>query len=88
MELTDSQKQQLFEARRDWITRSYDKRLALLQSGQNCLKSDETIDAGKKCRSIQRQVGRQILEQGRQVMSIERQRLGLSPLRSALPFGF
>ena len=70
------------------MTRSYDKRLALLQSGQKCLKSDETIEEGKKCRSIQRQVGRQLLEQGRQVMSIERQRLGLSPLRSALPFGF
>ena len=85
--LTDTQKQQLFEARRDWALSSYDQRLALLKSGQTCLESAQTFDAGKTCREKQRQARRQLLEQSRQAMNSERQRLGLSPLRSFKPFG-
>ena len=52
--LTDTQKQQLFEARRDWALSRYDQRL----------------------------------EQAREAMNSERQRLGVSPLRSVSLFGF
>ena len=86
--LTDNQKQQLFEARRDWALSSYDQRLALIKSGQNCLESAQTFDAGKTCRQKQQQALQQLLEQSRQAMNSERQRLGLSPLRSVSPFGF
>ena len=86
--LTDTQKQQLFEVRRDWALSSYDKRRALLKSGQNCLESAQTFDAGKTCRQKQQQAIQQLLEQSRQAMNRERQRLGLSPLRSVSPFGF
>lgn len=86
--LTDTQKQQLFEARRDWALNSYDQRLALLKSGQTCLERAQTFDAGKTCREKQRQARRQLLEQARQAMDSERQRLGLSPLRSVSSFGF
>ena len=86
--LTDTQKQQLFEARRDWALSSYDQRLALLKSGQNCLESAQTFDAGKTCRQKQQQALQQLFEQSRQAMNSERQRLGLSPLRSVSPFGF
>lgn len=86
--LTDTQKQQLFEARRDWALSSYDQRLALIKSGQNCLESAQTFDAGKTCRQKQQQALQQLLEQSRQAMNSERQRLGLSPLRSVSPFGF
>ena len=86
--LTDTQKQQLFEARRNWALSSYDQRLALLNSGQSCLESAQTFDAGKSCRQKQQQARRQLLEQARQAMNSERQRLGLSPLRSVSPFGF
>jgi hypothetical protein len=48
--LTDTQKQQLFEARRNWALSSYDQRLALLKSGQSCLENAQTFDAGKTCR--------------------------------------
>ena len=41
--LTDTQKQQLFEARRDWALSSYDQRFAQLKSGQNCLESAKTL---------------------------------------------
>ena len=87
-ELTDSQKQQLFEARRNWAVSIYDHRLALLKSGQSCLERAQTFDAGKTCREKQQRSRRQLLEQARQVMNSERQRLGLSPLRSISPFGF
>ena len=86
--LTDTQKQQLFEARRDWALSSYDQRLALIKSGQNCLESAQTFDAGKTCRQKQQQALQQLFEQSRQAMNSERQRLGLSPLRSVSPFGF
>ena len=86
--LTDTQKQQLFNARRNWALSSYDQRLALLKSGQSCLESAQTFDAGKTCREKQRQARRQLLEQARQAMDSERQRLGLSPLRSVSAFGF
>ena len=86
--LTESQKQQLFQVRRDWLLSSYDQRLALLQSAQACLKDAQTFQDGKECRSKRRQAGRQLLKEGRQVVNAERQRLGLSSLPTDLPFSF
>ena len=86
--LTERQKQQLFQVRRDWLLSSYEQRLALLQSTQDCLKHARTFQDGKECRSKRRQAGRQLLEEGRQVMNAERQRLGLSPLPTGLPLSF
>ena len=64
------------------------QRLALLQSTQACLKDAQTFQDGKECRSKRRQAGRQLLKEGRQVVNAERQRLGLSPLPTDLPFSF
>ena len=86
--LTERQKQQLFQVRRDWLLSSYEQRLALLQSTQDCLKHARTFQDGKECRSKRRQAGRQLLEEGRRVMNAERQRLGLSPLPTGLPLSF
>ena len=86
--LTESQKQQLFQVRRDWFLSSYEQRLALFQSTQACLKDAQTFQDGKECRSKRRQAGRQLLEEGRKVMNAERQRLGLSPLPTGLPLSF
>ena len=83
-QLTESQKQQLFQVRRDWFLSSYEQRLALFQSTQACLKDAQTFQDGQKCRSKRRQAGRQLLEEGRQVINTERQRLDLSPLQSGL----
>ena len=82
--LTENQKQQLFQVRRDWLLSSYEQRLALFQSTQACLKDAQTFQDGQKCRSTRRQAGRQLLEEGRQVINTERQRLDLSPLQSGL----
>ena len=79
--LTQSQKQQLFQARRSWGLRSYDQRLALLKSGQSCLERAQTPEAGKTCMKQQQQARRRLMEQGRQVVNAERRRLGLTPLR-------
>ena len=87
-QLTESQKQQLFQVRRDWLLSTYDQRLALLQSVQACLKDARTFQDGKECRSIRRQAGRQLLEEGRQIMNAERQRLGLSSLPIGRPLSF
>ena len=87
-QLTESQKQQLFQVRREWLLSSYEQSLALLQSTQACLKNAQTFQDGKECRSGLRQAGRQLLKEGRQVVSAERQRLGLSPLPTYLPFSF
>ena len=87
-QLTENQKQQLFQVRRDWLLSSYEQRLALFQSTQACLKDAQTFQDGKECRSKRRQAGRQLLEEGRQVMNAERQRLGLSHLPTGLPLSF
>ena len=79
--LTDSQKQRLFEVRRDYALSSYDKRFALLKSGRSCLERAQTPEAGKACMKQQRQARRRLMEQGRQVMNAERRRLGLTPRR-------
>ena len=86
--LTENQKQQLFQVRRDWLLSSYEQRFALFQSTQACLKDAQTFQDGKQCRIKRRQAGRQLLEEGRQVMNAERQRLGLSPLPTGLPLSF
>ena len=80
-QLTQSQRQQLFQARRNWRLRSYDQRLALLKSGQNCLERAQTPLAGQDCMKQQKQARRRLLEQGREVVNAERRRLGLTPLR-------
>ena len=79
--LTDSQKQRLFEARRDYALRSYDKRFALLKSGRSCLERAQTPEAGKACMKQQRQARRLLMKQGREVMNAERRRLGRTPRR-------
>lgn len=78
--LSDSQKQQLFQARRSWGLGSYDQRLALLKSGRSCLERAQTPEAGKACMQRQRQARRRLREEGRQVMNAERRRMGLTPL--------
>ena len=80
-QLTQSQKQQLFQARRRWGLSSYDQRLALLKSGQSCLQRAQTPEAGKTCMKQQQQARQRLMEQGRQVVNAERRRLGLKPLR-------
>ena len=79
--LSDSQKQQLFQARRNWRLRSYEQRLALLKAGKSCLESAQTAEAGRACNQQQRRARRRLMEQERQVMNAERSRLGLTPLR-------
>ena len=79
-QLTQSQRQQLFQARRYWRLRSYDQRLALLKSGQSCLERAQNPEAGKTCMQQQKQARRRLMEQGRQVVNAERRRLGLTPL--------
>ena len=78
--LTESQKMQLFQARRNWGLRSYDQRLALLRSGRSCLDRAQTPEAGKACMQQQRQARRRLREEGRQVVNAERRRMGLKPL--------
>ena len=80
-QLTQSQRQQLFQARRNWRLRSYDQRLALLKSGQNCLERAQTPLAGQDCMKQQKQARRRLMEQGREVVNAERRRLGLTLLR-------
>ena len=80
-QLTQSQRQQLFQARRNWRLRSYDQRLALLKSGQSCLQRAQTLQAGQDCMKQQKQARRRLMKQGREVVNAERRRLGLTPLR-------
>ena len=86
--MSDSQREQLFVTRRRWITSTYEKRLALLQGGQNCIQKATSFADGEDCRTQQQRAWRDYFEQSRQTINTERERLGLSPLRSALTLGF
>ena len=86
--LSDSQKQQLFEKPRHWITSTHNKRLALLQAAKNCIENTENFAEGEVCRSKQKQAWQEYCEQRRQTINNERQRLGVSPVRATLPLEF
>ena len=78
-ELTEAQKQQLFEARRRWELSSMDQQKALLAAKQRCLQSATTIEAFRLCKQEQRQGRRELFQEARAAMTAERQRLGLPP---------
>lgn len=78
-ELTEAQKQQLFEARRRWELSSMDQQQALLAAKQRCLQSATTIEAFRLCKQEQRQGRRELFREARAAMTAERQRLGLPP---------
>lgn len=75
--ITDAQKQQLFEARRRWELDSYDRRLALLNTGRDCTERARSTDAFRACKQEQRQALRRLFQEGQQVVNAERRRLGL-----------
>ena len=75
--ITDAQKQQLFEARRRWELDSYDRRLALLNTGRDCTERARSTDAFRACKHEQRQALRRLFQEGQQVVNAERRRLGL-----------
>ena len=78
--ITDAQKQQLFEARRRWELDSYDRRLALLNTGRDCTERARSTDAFRACKQEQRQALRRLFQEGQQVVNAERRRLGLQLL--------
>lgn len=82
--LTDSQKQQLFQARRAWELRSYDQRLAMFRKGQSCLQGATTLEGYRGCKQEQRRAWRALQAQGREVMNAERSKLGLPPMPERL----
>lgn len=86
--LSTSQKEHLFETRRHWMISTYDKRLALLQAGQDCLQNSTSVAEGEDCRIKQQRAWRHYFEQRKQTINSVRERLGLSPLRFALELGF
>ena len=75
--ITDAQKQQLFEARRRWELDSYDRRLALLNTGRDCTERARSTNAFRACKQEQRQALRRLFQEGQQVVNAERRRLGL-----------
>ena len=86
--LSNSQREHLFQTRRHWMISTYDKRLALLQTGQDCLQNSSRFAEGEDCRTQQQRAWRHTFEQRQKTINSVRERLGLSPLRFALELGF
>ena len=86
--LSENQKEHLFQTRRHWMISTYDKRLALLQAGRDCLQNSTSFVEGENCRTKQQRAWRHYFEQQQQSINSVRERLGLSPLRFALELGF
>ncbi|QEY32817.1 hypothetical protein EVJ50_11825 [Synechococcus sp. RSCCF101] len=79
--LTEEQKQALFEARRDWVLDSHDRRRSILDSAQRCVQDAATPEAMKACRRSSGEAMRDLALDRRERMNAVRSRLGL-PERS------
>jgi len=79
-QLSDSQKQQLFETRKAFAISSYSKRLAILKDAHQCVRAAKTPQAYQGCIKQQRQSARALLQQGREQMNAKLTSMGLEPL--------
>ena len=79
-QLSDSQKQQLFETRKAFNLSSYNNRLAILKDANQCVRAAKNPQAYKSCVQQQRQSARALFQQGRQQMNAKLASMGLEPL--------
>ncbi len=76
--LTDSQKQELFSARRSIGLKSYPAQIAILQKGERCLSGARDLQELSACRQEESNTRRELMERNREELRTAYQRLGLS----------
>ena len=76
--LTDSQKRELFNARRSIGLRTYPAQIAILQKGERCLTTARDLQALMVCRQEESATRRELLGRNREEMRSAYTRLGLT----------
>ena len=77
--LSSEQKQELFAARRAWEIKSHDRRIAILQEAQRCIKAAKDRSAYKVCEKAEGEARRALRKEARETLNATRIKLGLEP---------
>ncbi|CAK6690449.1 hypothetical protein VB734_04450 [Synechococcus sp. BA-124 BA4] len=80
IQLTPSQKNELFKGQRSLSLRAHADMIAILQKGQRCLDEARDLEALSACRQTERQAKRDLMNRNREEARALHQRLGL-PVR-------
>ena len=78
--LSSDQKQELFAARRAWELKSHDRRIAILQEAQRCIKAAVDRSAYKACEKAEGEARRTLRKEARETLNATRIKLGLEPI--------
>ena len=79
LKLSSEQKQELFAARRAWEIKSHDRRIAILQEAQRCIKAAKDRSAYKVCEKAEGEARRALRKEARETLNATRIKLGLEP---------
>ena len=77
VKLTESQKQELFKARRGWALRDNAARMAILQKSDRCVQAATDLDSLRRCLGDDRLANRRLMETTRNDATALAQRLGI-----------
>ena len=77
IQLTPTQKSELFKGQRSLSLRAHTDQIALLQKGERCLKEAKDLEALSACRQTERQARRDLMNRSREEARALHQRLGL-----------
>ena len=74
---TPAQEQALVEAHKNWFQKTYNQRLALMQSSQRCVDAAESSRALKDCRKQKKQARKSLQQDRRAYLNQVREDVGL-----------
>ena len=77
VKLTESQKQELFKARRGWALRDNAARMAILQKSDRCVQAATDLETLRRCLGDERMANRRLMETTRNDATALAQRLGI-----------
>ena len=78
--LSSEQKQELFAAKKAWEIKSHDRRIAILNEAQRCIKAAADLSAYKACEKSEGEARRVLRKEARQTLNATRIKLGLEPM--------
>ena len=81
--LSSEQKQELFAGRRAWEIKSHDRRIAILQEAQRCIKAVADRSAYKACEKAEGEARRALRKEARATLNATRIKLGLDPINGS-----
>lgn len=76
-QLTETQKQQLFQTRRSWEMRSFNRKMAIRNEAYRCVKASQNPSEYKTCKKNQHKSMDVVHEEGRASINATLKKLGL-----------